>query len=98
ASLAAVFASLGVDSATSRFVADGYNTGRGFARVLKTGLRLRTIIAGTVFGLLIVVAGPLASAFGAPDLAGAVRAAAIALFFSAGFSWVSGIFEGVQQG
>lgn len=98
ASLAAVFASLGVDSSTSRFVAEGYNTGRGFARVLKTGLKLRTVIAGTVFGALIIVAGPLASAFGEPDLANAVRAAAIALFFSAGFSWVSGVFEGVRQG
>ena len=42
--------------------------------------------AGTVFGALILVAGPLASAFGEPDLENAVRAAAIALFFSAGFS------------
>ena len=98
ATLAAMFASLGVDSATSRYVADGYNSGRGFGQVLRTGLRLRTIIAGTVFGLLIVIAAPLASLFGEPGLTTAVQAAAIALFFSAGFSWSSGVFEGVQQG
>lgn len=98
ATLAAMFASLGVDSATSRYVADGYNSGRGIAGVIMTGLRLRTIIAAVVFGLLIILAGPLASLFGEASLANAVRAAAIALFFSAGFSWLSGIYEGVQQG
>ncbi len=51
-----------------------------------------------VFGALILLAGPLASAFGESGLDGAVRAAAIALFFSAGFSWVSGVYEGLQQG
>ena len=98
ATLAAMFASLGVDSATSRYVADGFNSGRGISGVIMKGLKLRTVVAGAVFGALFVAAEPLASLFGEAELAGAVRAAAIALFFSAGFSWASGVYEGVQQG
>ena len=62
------------------------------------GLKLRVVTACVIFGALFALAGPLASAFGEGGLEGAVRAAAIALFFSAGFSWVSGVYEGVQQG
>ncbi|WP_217914898.1 oligosaccharide flippase family protein [Miltoncostaea marina] len=98
ATLAALFASLGIDSATSRWVAEGYNGGIGISRVILRGLRLRTVVAGTTFGLLAIIAGPLASAFGEPELENAVRAAALALFFSAGYQWVTGVYEGVQRG
>lgn len=98
ATLAALFASLGVDSATSRWVAEGYNGRVGIASVILKGLRLRTAIAGVVFGLLFILAGPIASLFGEPQLEAAVRAASVALFFSAGFQWVSGVFEGIQRG
>lgn len=95
---AALVASLGLDSATARYVADGYNSRRTIAGVILRGLRLRTLLAGTVFGLLIVLANPISSLFGEPGLAGAVRAAAVALFFSAGFQWVTGVYEGVRRG
>ncbi len=98
ASTAALVASMGIDSATSRFVADGFNQRRGVATAIWRGLRLRTVVAGIVFGVLIIFADPFADLLGQPGLGPAIRAASLALFFSAGFSWVSGVYEGVRRG
>lgn len=98
ATLVGMFASLGVDSATSRWVAEGFNRGEAVWRAVRVGLRIRTILASVTFGLLFLLAGPVATLFGSPGLADAVRAATIALFFSAGFSWVSGVYEGLRGG
>ncbi|MCC6832417.1 MAG: oligosaccharide flippase family protein [Thermoleophilia bacterium] len=98
ATIAGLFASLGVDSATSRWVAEGYNRGEAVWIAVRVGLRLRALLAGVTFGLLFLLAGPIAHLFGHPGLANAVRAATVALCFSAGFSWVSGVFEGLRSG
>lgn len=98
ATLAGLFASLGIDSATSKWVAEGFNRGGAVWRVVRTGLRIRTLLASVTFGLLFLLAGPVAELFGSPELADAVRAASVALAFSAGFSWVSGVYEGLRGG
>lgn len=98
AATAALVASMGIDSATSRFVADGYNRRRGVAMVLWRGLRVRTVVAAVVFGGLIAVADQFAALVGQPDMGNEIRAASLALFFSAGFQWVTGVYEGVRRG
>lgn len=98
AATAALVASMGIDSATSRFVADGYNRRRGVAIVLRRGLRVRTVVAAVVFGGLIAVADQFAALVGQPDMGNEIRAASLALFFSAGFQWVTGVYEGVRRG
>ena len=69
-------AELGIGPATGRFVAERPAAGGPIARVAREGLRVKLIIASRAFGALVVLAGPIAGAFGDPGLATLIRVAA----------------------
>ncbi len=72
-------ADLGISSSTARFVADHRGDRRAIAWLLADAVRLKVIASGIACVALIVLSGPIASAYNAP-LTWPLRAVAVAVF------------------
>lgn len=78
--IALVLADAAVAQATGRFLAAAApDDGRRLAVVLSSGLQVKLVLSAVVALLLVLLAGPIAAAYGAPGLAWPLRAAALAV-------------------
>ncbi len=69
----------GTSQAAARFIAEHHGNTRGVLGVLGMALRLRLLTAACIGGLIFALAEPIAALYNAPELAGPLRGAAIAL-------------------
>ncbi|MDQ3933766.1 MAG: oligosaccharide flippase family protein [Actinomycetota bacterium] len=72
-------ADFGVTNATARYVAERHGDWRAVAGLLSDGLRLKLIAGAVVSVALGLAAGPIADAYGEPDLAWPLRWMALAV-------------------
>lgn len=70
----------GVSNSVARYVAEHRGQSDRVQAVLADGMRLKLVGSLVVAGLLVALAGPIASAYGIPGLAWPLRGIAIALF------------------
>lgn len=73
-------ADFGISASVARFIAERRGERRAVARLFANGLKLKLIASGVVCSLLVLSAGPIASAYDAPALAWPLRAVAAATF------------------
>ena len=78
-SLLLVPADVGVSRSAARFIAERRGEGSEIAAVLRHAITLKAIGVGTVAGTLAVLAGPIADAYGVPELKTPLRIVALAL-------------------
>lgn len=71
---------LGISMSAARFVAELRGDPGSVAKVVSDAFRLKLVVGGLSSLGLIALAGPIASAYGAPDLAWPLRILALALF------------------
>jgi O-antigen/teichoic acid export membrane protein len=71
---------LGVSQAAARFIAEVRTDAATVAGVLGDALKLKLIVSGLIGVAVIAAAGPIASAYNAPDLAWPLRVMVVALF------------------
>ncbi|MCB0881597.1 MAG: oligosaccharide flippase family protein [Thermoleophilia bacterium] len=97
ATLAAMLATMGIDTAAGRYVAQAHNGGEGIGKVVAASLRLRTMLAA---GALVLVLGlaPVISRVVDGNHTRPIQAAAFALLGTLFFTWVGSIIEAVQDG
>lgn len=69
----------GITGSTARYVAERFGDWPAVAGLMADGLRLKLVIGGAVSTLLLVLAGPIAGAYGEPSLAWPLRWMAIAI-------------------
>lgn len=69
----------GISGSTARFAAEKRTDSRAVASLLSDALRLKVAIGGVVSGAMILLAGPIAEAYGEPSLAWPIRWLAIAV-------------------
>ena len=97
ASVAAFLADVGITAATPRFLAERRHSRTAVAAVLGDALRLKVAAAVPVSVALFALAGPLTSAFDAPEAAWALRGMSIAVFAQGLFLFVLGAFEALGR-
>lgn len=73
----------GLSQSVARFIAEKRESPGAITGLLSDALRLKLIVGGGVALALVALAEPLASAYGQPDLAGVLRAIALATFANA---------------
>ena len=73
-------ADFGIAQSAARFIAETFGDEKAAGRILAGALRLKCMTTGSVSLLLLVLAGPIASAYGEPGLAWPLRAVGLALF------------------
>lgn len=74
-------ADLGIAQATARYVAEAGSKRPLVAGVLSDALRLKLVASGVVSLALAALAGPVANAYGAPEIAWPLRVLALSIFF-----------------
>lgn len=80
AALATLPSDFGISASAARFIAEHRGDRSAVAAVLADALKLKLLIAGAVSVALVALAGPIASAYGAPDLRWPLRGIALAVF------------------
>lgn len=80
AGLALLPSDFGISVSAARFIAEHRGDGERVASVLADSLRVKLLISAIIVVALCVLAGPIASAYGAPELIWPLRGVAIALF------------------
>jgi O-antigen/teichoic acid export membrane protein len=80
ASLVFLPADFGISQSTARFVAEHRGKREEIADVMADGLKLKLALSALVTVVLFVVAEPIASAYGVPELVWPLRGVALALF------------------
>jgi lipopolysaccharide exporter len=80
ASLVFLPADFGISQSTARFVAEHRGERDRIAAVMADGLKLKVASSAVICVILFALAGPIASAYDAPDMAWALRGVALALF------------------
>lgn len=78
--LVVVPSDLGISMSTARFVAELRGDSAGIARFVADAIRLKLVVAGLCSLGLIALAGPIAAAYGVPELAWPLRILALAIF------------------
>jgi len=73
-------ADFGISQSAARFLAEGRGSRAAMTRVLGTALRMKLVASALIGALLFALAGPIASAYGLPDLLWPLRAMAVAVF------------------
>jgi O-antigen/teichoic acid export membrane protein len=71
----------GISGSASRFIAERFGDWRAVAVLMSDALRLKLVVSGLVSLVLIVLAGPIAEAYGEPELAWPIRWMAFAVLF-----------------
>lgn len=79
-SIALTASDLGISHATSRFVAERRDRIADVGTLAVDGLKLKVFVSVAVCGLLVLLADPIAGAYGEPRLAWPIRAMALATF------------------
>lgn len=80
AALATLPSDFGISASAARFIAEHRGDRSAVAAVLADALKLKLLIAGATSVALVALAGPIASAYGAPDLGWPLRGIALAVF------------------
>lgn len=88
---------LGISGSAARYIAERRGNPRIVADVLVDALRLKLIAATVISLALFVAAGPIADAYGSPDLAWPLRAIAIALFGQSMMGLFTGAFAALGR-
>jgi O-antigen/teichoic acid export membrane protein len=96
-------ADLGISASTARFVAEHRTDHDAVASLVRSGFRLKLIVASAVTGALLLIAPLIADAYGHPGLTSPLRGIAIALlgqsvigFFAATFSATRRVAAGLR--
>ena len=71
---------LGISSSAARFIAERRGDQSAVARVVADALTLKLLVSGALSLALVAVSGPIADAYGEPDLVWPLRAVALAVF------------------
>lgn len=95
--IAILFSDFGMSASASRFVSATERDPEMRSAVLLAVLRLKTVAALLMSLLLVVLADPIADAYGIEGLAGALRIIAIAVFGQSMMYLVMGYFEAVSR-
>jgi O-antigen/teichoic acid export membrane protein len=90
-------ADAGVTRSAARFVAERRGDFAEVAAVLRHGARLKAVGAGAVAVALIAAAGPIAHAYGAPDLKTPLRIVAVALVVQGFMYYFTTTFEAIGR-
>ena len=88
---------LGISMSAARFAAELRGDGGAVAQVVSDAFRLKLVVAGLCSLGVIVLAGPIASAYGAPDLAWPLRILALAAFGQSLMLFWATIFEALGR-
>jgi O-antigen/teichoic acid export membrane protein len=78
--LATLPSDLGISASAARFIAEHRDDRRAVAAVIADALKLKLVIAGIVSVALFALSGPIAAAYGAPELLWPLRGIAVAVF------------------
>jgi stage V sporulation protein B len=95
--LALLPADFGVSNAAGRFAAERRGDRDATAGVVADALRAKLVVTGGVALLLVVLAGPIADAYGEPGLEAPLRWTALALFSQSMFSLFVAIFVSIGR-
>jgi O-antigen/teichoic acid export membrane protein len=90
-------ADLGVSVSAARFIAERRGDPDAMATVAADAIRLKLVVTGAASLALIALAGPIASAYDAPDLAWPLRVLALATFGQSVMIMWATIFEAVGR-
>jgi len=88
---------LGISMSAARFVAEIRGDSRSVANVVADALRLKLVVGGLASLGLIALAGPIASAYGEPDLEWPLRILALAVFGQSLMLFWATIFEALGR-
>jgi O-antigen/teichoic acid export membrane protein len=88
---------LGISMSAARFAAELRGDARAVAQVVSDALRLKLVVGGLSSLGLIVLAGPIASAYGLPGLAWPLRILALAVFGQSLMLFWATIFEALGR-
>jgi O-antigen/teichoic acid export membrane protein len=88
---------LGISMSAARFAAERRGDGLAVAQVVSDAFRLKLVVGGLASLGLIVLADPIASAYGAPGLAWALRILALASFGQSLMLFWATIFEALGR-
>lgn len=91
--LALLPSDFGISQAAARYVAEVRGDADAVAKVVADALRLKLVASGAVAVLLVALAGPIASAYQTPALAGPIRILSIGLFGQSLLFLYDGVFE-----
>ena len=75
-----ILSDLGISQATARFLAESQHDQATVAHLVREALALKVVVAFVISGLLALLAGPIANAYGIDELETALRIVAIAVF------------------
>lgn len=90
-------ADFGISQSTGRFVAERLESPRAVGAVLAMAVRIKLLLGAAVAGLLIALAGPIAAAYGAPELVWPLRGVGFALFGQSVMQLAQTIFIATRQ-
>lgn len=90
-------ADFGLASSAARFLAERRGSGAAMAHVLGNALRVKLIASAVVAVVLLLLAGPIASAYGLPALLWPLRAMAVAIFAQSAFGLCRSSFEAMGR-
>lgn len=90
-------ADFGLSQSAARFLAERRGNQTAMTQVLGDALRVKLIVATAIGALFFAMAGPVASAYGIPDLAWPLRAMAVALIGQSVFSLFRASFEAMGR-
>lgn len=90
-------ADLGIAQSAARFVAESISDRRAIAAVVSDAVRVKLLATGVVSLALAVAAGPIADAYGEPDLAWPLRILALSLFAESFMLLYNALFQALGK-
>jgi O-antigen/teichoic acid export membrane protein len=87
----------GVSPSAARFIAERRDSAQGAAAVLRSALRLKLITASVATLVVIALAGPISSAYGASSLEWPLRIVALSLFAQSFLALFMAAFEAIGR-
>lgn len=97
AGLALVAADMGLGYSAARYIAESRTERARVRAVFGDALRLKLVVAGSVTVVMILAAGPISSAYGAPGLAWPLRVIAFSVLGQSVMAFESGTFNAVRR-
>ena len=88
---------VGIAQATARYVAEAGADRRLVAAIISDSVRLKAVVSGAFSLCLIVLAGPIANAYDAPEIAWPLRVLAISIVFQSFVVLYAGIFQALGR-
>lgn len=95
--LAQLFVDLGLGTSTARFVAERRGDDDAVVAVIADALRVKALLSVGLSGLIVALAGPIASAYGEPDLAWPLRGISVAILGQSFFAFFNSMFIGLGR-